>query len=65
MRIEPVDLPRVWEQGRGGIYGLLDHTWARFGGAYQTEPRILAVGPAAAGHRLRRHRLGADRPTAS
>lgn len=47
VRIEPVHLHRVWREGRGGFYSLLDHTFARFGGAYQAEPRILAVGPAA------------------
>ena len=47
VRVEPVPLHRVWQEGRGGFYGLLDHTFARFGGSYQNEPRILAVGPAA------------------
>ena len=37
VRFEPVDLRAVWEQGRGGIYGLLDHTFARFGSSYSTE----------------------------
>ena len=45
--VEPVDLRQVWERGRGGFYGLLDHTWERFGSSYATDPRILAVGPAA------------------
>lgn len=47
VKFEPVDLRLVWEQGRGGIYGLLDHTWDKFGSNYSTDPRILAVGPAA------------------
>jgi glyceraldehyde-3-phosphate dehydrogenase (ferredoxin) len=47
VRIEPVALQRVWQEGRGGFYALLDHTFARFGGSYRNEPRILAVGPAA------------------
>jgi glyceraldehyde-3-phosphate dehydrogenase (ferredoxin) len=47
VRVEPIPLHRAWEEGRGGVYGLLDHVFARFGGAYQNEPRILAVGPAA------------------
>ena len=45
--LEPVDLDRVWREGRGGIYGLMDHTYARFGERYANDPRILAVGPAA------------------
>ena len=31
----------------GGVYSLMDHVFERFGGCYQTDPRILAVGPAA------------------
>jgi glyceraldehyde-3-phosphate dehydrogenase (ferredoxin) len=48
VRLVPVDLPRVWDGGRGGFYGLLDHTFAQLGSAYKTDPRVLAVGPAAA-----------------
>jgi glyceraldehyde-3-phosphate dehydrogenase (ferredoxin) len=47
VRLEPVDLRRVWREGRGGFYGLLDHVFERFAGGYQDPPRILAVGPAA------------------
>jgi glyceraldehyde-3-phosphate dehydrogenase (ferredoxin) len=48
VRVVPVDLARIWETGRGGIYGLMDAVYAQFGGTYKTDPRILAVGPAAA-----------------
>ena len=48
VEIEPVDLERVWKEGRGGIYSLMDYTYERFGGRYEKDPRILAVGPAAA-----------------
>ncbi|HYQ81153.1 MAG TPA: aldehyde ferredoxin oxidoreductase C-terminal domain-containing protein [Anaeromyxobacteraceae bacterium] len=47
VRLEPVPLHQVWREGRGGCYALLDHVFARFGGSYRNEPRILAVGPAA------------------
>ena len=47
VRLEPVELHRVWQEGRGGVYGLLDHAFARFAGSYQDAPRVLAVGPAA------------------
>lgn len=47
VRIVPVDLHKVWKEGRGGIYSLMDHVLQRFGGSYSNEPRILAVGPAA------------------
>ncbi len=45
--IVPVDLTRVWESGRGGLYAMMDHALDRFGGSYENDPRILAVGPAA------------------
>jgi glyceraldehyde-3-phosphate dehydrogenase (ferredoxin) len=48
VRLVPVDLRRVWEQGRGGIYALMDQAFELFGGEYKTDPRVLAVGPAAA-----------------
>jgi glyceraldehyde-3-phosphate dehydrogenase (ferredoxin) len=47
VKVVPLPLHRVWEEGRGGFYGLLDHVHQRFGGDYQNDPRILAVGPAA------------------
>jgi glyceraldehyde-3-phosphate dehydrogenase (ferredoxin) len=47
VRVEPVELHRVWREGRGGLYALLDHAFARFSAGYQDAPRILAVGPAA------------------
>ncbi len=47
VNLEPVDLKRVWSGGRGGVYGLMDHVFDRFGEAFSTDPRILAVGPAA------------------
>lgn len=47
VRIEPVDLHRVWRQGRGGLFALMDHVFDRYAGSYESEPRILAVGPAA------------------
>ncbi len=47
VEIVPVELRQVWQEGRRGIYSLMDHTFDRFGDKYETEPRILAVGPAA------------------
>jgi glyceraldehyde-3-phosphate dehydrogenase (ferredoxin) len=46
VQIEPVDLNRIWAEGRGGIYSVIDHTYDRFGERYENDPRILAVGPA-------------------
>ena len=47
IEIEPVDLKRIWSEGRRGLYGLMDYAYKRFGGRYEADPRILAVGPAA------------------
>jgi glyceraldehyde-3-phosphate dehydrogenase (ferredoxin) len=45
--IVPVNVQRVWKEGRRGIYALMDHTFDHLGDRYVTDPRILAVGPAA------------------
>jgi len=47
VEIRPVDLNRVWREGRRGLYALMDHAYDIFGDRYTTDPRILAVGPAA------------------
>ncbi|HET6486591.1 MAG TPA: aldehyde ferredoxin oxidoreductase C-terminal domain-containing protein [Spirochaetia bacterium] len=47
VELEPVDANAVWAQGRGGVYSMMDHVYARFAGRYATDPRILATGPAA------------------
>ena len=47
VEVIPVDLARAWARGRGGIYGLMDEVFERFGSRYATDPRVLAVGPAA------------------
>jgi glyceraldehyde-3-phosphate dehydrogenase (ferredoxin) len=47
VKIVPVDLHRVWKEGRQGIHSLMDHALETFGEDYSNEPRILAVGPAA------------------
>ncbi len=44
VEVVPVDLARVWEQGRGGAYALMDHVYERFG-------RPLRHGPARARRR--------------
>ncbi len=43
----PVAVEKVWDEGRGGVYALMDHVLERFAGEYTTDPRVLAVGPAA------------------
>lgn len=43
----PVRHQQVWSQGRGGIYAMMQYAYSILGERYQTDPRILAVGPAA------------------
>ncbi|MBW1659548.1 MAG: aldehyde ferredoxin oxidoreductase [Deltaproteobacteria bacterium] len=47
VEIAPVDIQKVWNEGRGGIYSLMDHVFTMFGDRYETDPRILVTGPAA------------------
>ena len=47
LEVVPVELHRAWEQGEGGVYGLIEHAVQRFGDQYASDPRVLAVGPAA------------------
>ncbi|HMM35103.1 MAG TPA: aldehyde ferredoxin oxidoreductase N-terminal domain-containing protein, partial [Thermoanaerobaculia bacterium] len=48
VEVVPVDLPRAFGRGRGGVYGLMEEVLERFASRYETDPRVLAVGPAAA-----------------
>ncbi len=48
VEITPVDAARIWESGRGGVYAVMDRALELFGGRYETDPRVLATGPAAA-----------------
>lgn len=45
--IVPVNIQKIWAEGRGGIYSLMDYSFERFAEYYKTDPRILAVGQAA------------------
>lgn len=47
VEIKPIDLAGIWKEGRRGIYSLMDYAYKVFGENYSTDPRILAVGPAA------------------
>jgi len=48
VEVVPVDLAKAFARGRGGFYGLMEEVLERFGPRYETDPRVLAVGPAAA-----------------
>jgi len=45
--IHPVDLTEIWQQNEGGVYALMQYALERFGSRYSSDPRVLAVGPAA------------------
>ena len=47
LKLIPVDVFRIWKQGRRGVYSLMDYAWNHFAGDFKIDPRILAVGPAA------------------
>lgn len=44
----PVNLNDIWNSGRKGVYSLMDYTFEKFGHRFETDPRIMVVGPAAA-----------------
>ncbi|MBF0225674.1 MAG: aldehyde ferredoxin oxidoreductase [Desulfobacterales bacterium] len=44
----PVDINKLWREGRGGMYSVMDYTLNRFVHEFTTDPRILAIGPASA-----------------
>ncbi len=46
VKLVPLDIKRVWKNGRGGFYSVLDYTFERFEENYVNDPRILATGPA-------------------
>lgn len=48
VELAPIDTAKTWKKGRGGVYSLMDECLTRFGHRYENEPRVLAVGPAAA-----------------
>ncbi len=45
--VHPVDVQKIWGEGRGGVYSLMDYVFERWGGEYPSDPRILTAGPAA------------------
>lgn len=46
VEIVPVRLRKTWEEGRKGVYSMMQHTLQMFRGRYENDPRILATGPA-------------------
>lgn len=48
VEISPIDIWPVWQAGEGGIFSLMQQVMDRYGHRYDTDPRILATGPASA-----------------
>ncbi|HSW61162.1 MAG TPA: aldehyde ferredoxin oxidoreductase C-terminal domain-containing protein [bacterium] len=48
VEVHPVDVSKVWNSGRKGVYSIFDHTLEKFGARYELDPRILATGPSSA-----------------
>ncbi|MFW5663816.1 MAG: aldehyde ferredoxin oxidoreductase C-terminal domain-containing protein, partial [bacterium] len=46
VEIVPVRLSQVWEEGRKGVYSLMQHTLDLFKDKYENDPRVLSTGPA-------------------
>jgi glyceraldehyde-3-phosphate dehydrogenase (ferredoxin) len=46
VEIVPVRLRKTWEEGRKGVYSMMQHTLDIFKDRYENDPRILATGPA-------------------
>ncbi|MFN2357778.1 MAG: aldehyde ferredoxin oxidoreductase N-terminal domain-containing protein [Desulfotignum sp.] len=46
VELVPVSPGRIWEKGRGGVYGVMEAAMDRFSGRYENDPRVLATGPA-------------------
>jgi glyceraldehyde-3-phosphate dehydrogenase (ferredoxin) len=36
----------IWQQGRKGVYAVMEHAIEMFGSRYENDPRVLATGPA-------------------
>ena len=47
VELVPVVPERIWDQGRKGVYAVMEHALHLFCPRYEKDPRILAVGPAA------------------
>jgi glyceraldehyde-3-phosphate dehydrogenase (ferredoxin) len=47
VELVPVVPERIWDQGRKGVYAVMEEAMRMFAPRYEKDPRILAVGPAA------------------
>jgi len=47
LELVPVAAERIWDQGRKGVYAVMEEAIRMFGERYEKDPRVLAAGPAA------------------
>lgn len=48
VELVPVNPRTIWQEGETGVYSMLSYCHEHYGHLYRNDPRILAVGPAAA-----------------
>ena len=46
IEIVPVRLRKTWDEGRKGVYALIQYALDKFADRYENDPRVLATGPA-------------------
>lgn len=47
VEVVPIDIHKIWSEGRGGVYSLTDYVYKNWGHRYENDPRILVTGPSA------------------
>jgi glyceraldehyde-3-phosphate dehydrogenase (ferredoxin) len=47
VELQPIDPIKIWNSGRGGVYSMMEYVYENHHHRYETDPRVLAVGPAA------------------
>ncbi|NOX14982.1 MAG: aldehyde ferredoxin oxidoreductase [Epsilonproteobacteria bacterium] len=46
VQLHAIDIEKIWSEGRGGVYSLMQYAIENFGDRYEKNPRVLATGPA-------------------
>jgi glyceraldehyde-3-phosphate dehydrogenase (ferredoxin) len=46
VEVIPVRIHEIWEEGRKGVYSMMQYTLDHFKHRYENDPRVLATGPA-------------------
>ncbi|MDA3814031.1 MAG: aldehyde ferredoxin oxidoreductase [Candidatus Cloacimonetes bacterium] len=48
VEIYPVNTSKIWDKEKKGVYALMEYTFSKYASSYESKPRILVTGPAAA-----------------